>query len=156
MIFPSHVPDVIERTTALLLVTLVLSGIGVAQAQTIVEVDGPERGETTYMTRSPMKMDGGDVLVRPVGVSGPEGSEWALMLIGTDAETVSFMANGTPVQVESVEASAGSGPLSVYVSKQAFLTLAEAGTTRLTISGTTHRLPEKVQAAMKEIYERVL
>jgi hypothetical protein len=79
-----------------------------------------------------------------------------MMLIGTDAETVTFMANGTPVEVESVEASDGTGPLSVYVSKQAFLTLAEAGTTRLTISGTTHSLSEDVQSTMKKIYERAL
>lgn len=153
----SHVSGLVQRTAVFFIVAMLLTaGIGTAEAQTIVEVDGPDRGETTYMTRSSLQMNGGDVLVRPIGVSGPEGSEWALMLIGTDAETVTFMANGTPVQVKNVEVSDGSGPLSVHVSKQAFLMLAEAGTTRLTISGTTHQLPEDVQAAMKKIYERAL
>lgn len=141
-------------TTGCLLVGSLLASTAVGQQ--VVDVKGPGNAETTYMVQTPMPL-GEDILLRPVGVEGPDGVRCALMLRGADVEdTVTILADGQPVRVEHTEApTEAPRTLTVYVAPASFLAMAEADSASITIAGTEHALPRKMQEVLKTIYARI-
>jgi len=127
-----------------------------AVGQRVVDVKGPGNAETTHMMQPPMPL-GEDVLLRPVGVEGPDGVRCALMLRGADAEdTVTIMADRRPLRVEQTEGTTEAPrTLSVYVAPSAFLAMAEAESASIMIGGREYALPAEMQTVLKTIHDRM-
>jgi hypothetical protein len=143
-------------------VLISLLGLGVpllaqGQSENIKTVEGA-RGQKMTLTAQPHSLAEG-LSVRAVGVETTmDSTRWALSLIGAapDAD-VSIGYGGETLPVESVNppADGGVGPVRVYISQQAFLTMAETGGVTLTIGDVTASLPEQLRREMRQIFERV-
>lgn len=140
---------------ALILIAAV-GGTSPAEAQRIVEVGGPEDGETTYMMQSPRPL-GDDVLIRPLAVAGPDGNRCAFMLKGVDEdEAVTLMADEAPVKVEHTKVTTDAPrTVSVYVSPGALLDMANAVSAVVTVGGEQYELSSEMKEAMKDIHARL-
>jgi hypothetical protein len=123
----------------------------------VVQVDGPNPGERTVMSEVPRAADG--VVVRALGIAGPDTTRWALTLIGADAvERVRIVAAGEEVPVLDITMPTEAGEkATVFVPQQGFFALTQTSETQVTINGEqSFALPEPLQQDMEEIYERVL
>lgn len=136
-----------------LLVPLLAQG----QSENIETVEGA-RGERMTLTAQPRSLAEG-LSARAMGVETTmDSTRWALTLIGAapDAD-ISIRYGGETLPVKSVDppADGGVGPVTVYVSQQTFLTMAETGGITLTVDDVSASLPEQLRREMRQIFERV-
>ncbi len=148
------------RKTVQALIALVLvasiGGTAPAEAQRIVDVEGPADGETTHMLQSPRPL-GDDVLIRPLAVTGPDGTRCAFMLKGVDeGEAVTLMADEAPVEVEHTKTTTDAPrTVSVYVSPRSFLDMAHAASAVVTVGGEQYELSSEMKSVLKDIHARL-
>ena len=149
----------IRKTIQALIALILVAATGratLAQAQNIVEVEGPGDGETTYMMQSPRSL-GDDVLIRPLAVTGPDGNRFAFMLNGIDeGEAVTLMADEAPIKVEHTNVTTDPPrTVSVYVSPGSFLDMANAASAVVTVGGEQYTLSSEMKSALKDIHARL-
>ncbi|MFB6247153.1 MAG: hypothetical protein ABEL97_01120 [Salinibacter sp.] len=147
----------VRRFALLTLLGLLMPLLAPAQSENIETVEGA-RGQKMTLTARPHSLAEG-LSARAMGVvTAMDSTRWALSLIGAapDAE-VSIRYGGETLPVKSVNppADGGAGPVTVYVSQQTFLTMAETGSVTLTIGDVTTSLPEQLRREMQQIFERV-
>jgi len=119
-------------------------------------VEGP-RGDETTLTAQPHSVADG-LSVRAMGIAAPDTTRWALSLIGAAPDDEIALRYGTEsLPLLSVQRpDDGVGPTRVYVSQQAFLTMAEASTVTLRVGARSASLPASLRREMKAIFERTV
>lgn len=126
-----------------------------AQSGNVKTVEGP-RGEKMTVTAQPHGVAEG-LSVRAMGISPPNAdtTRWALSLIGAapeDSISLRYGEESLPItQINRPEG--GVGPVKVYVSRQAFLTMAETSTVTLTVGGVSATLPSQLRQEMRDIFK---
>lgn len=151
-------PSAVGVGVGLLLTALVALGFPTpAAAQSNVEtVAGPGPAEESTLSRIPRALTD-EVSGRAVGVEGPDSTRWAVSLIGADdVESVAFRAAGQTFEPVSIQRPEGIGPVSVYLTKEAFLTLSRTKGAAIVLDGTATELPETFREDMKAVYETVV
>jgi len=135
---------------------LLSSGPTVAQFDNIETVEGPGSGEETTLTVTPHPLADG-LSVRALGIAGSDTTRWALRLLGVERDPSIHIAYGSDslevVRVEQPEAGEV-GPTTVYVNRDAFVTMAEMGTVTLVVDSVRTSLPESLRREMQIIFER--
>ena len=127
-----------------------------AQVANIETVSGPGSGEQTTLSQVPRRVTD-EVSIRAVGVSAPDSTRWAFSIIGGDAvEAFAFRAAGETMKPTRVDRPEGLGPISVYVTKEDFLTLSRTDGAVVLLDGTPTELPDTLQADMKAVFEEVV
>jgi len=126
-----------------------------AQWKNIDTVEGPY-GEETTLTKTPHKVAEG-LSVRALGISASDTTRWALSLIGAAPEdTISVMYGRETLSIRDVDRpSGGMGPTKVFVSGEAFLTMAESVGVKVRVGNRTVSLPDQLRREMKQIFEQV-
>jgi hypothetical protein len=91
-----------------------------------------------------------------MGIAAPDTTRWALSLIGAapDDEIVLQYADESLPLLSVQRPDDGVGPTRVYVSQQAFLTMAENSPVILQVGSTSAVLPEPLRREMTAIFER--
>jgi len=137
-------------------VLLVLSGVGPAAAQweNIETVEGAY-GERITLTKQPHSLAEG-LSARALGIAATDTTKWALGLIGAAPEDeISIVYGDEPLPILEVQRpSDGIGPTRVYVSREAFLTMAETEAVMLRVGETEGPLPAQLRREMEEIFKR--
>jgi len=127
-----------------------------AQYQNIESVSGPGAGEETILTITPHRLNA-TLSARALGIKSPRrASQWVLTLIGAapDAEIGLRLGKDTLAVGRISRPEDGSGPVQVYMTEQAFLTLADSPTARLVVDGSRVPLPEALRQEMQVIFDR--
>jgi hypothetical protein len=125
-----------------------------AQWENIESVEGPYGSDMT-LTKQPHGVAEG-LSVRALAIGRSDTTQWALSLIGAapdDDISVAFGDESLPLQ-DVQRPSDGVGPTKVFVSKEAFLTMAETQTVTLRVGDVTAALPKQLRREMKEIFRR--
>jgi hypothetical protein len=151
----SHGSVLLVRPLLWLGVAVVLfPGSSLAQMGNVDTVEGP-RGEETTLTAQPYEVADG-LSVRAMGIAAPDTTRWALSLIGAapDDEIVLQYADESLPLLSVQRPDDGVGPTRVYVSQQAFLTMAENSPVILQVGSTSAVLPEPLRREMTAIFER--
>lgn len=148
------------RRLALALAALLLAvggpGPAAAQVANIETVSGPGPAEKTTLSQIPRRVTD-EVSIRAVGVSAPDSTRWAFSVIGGDeVESFGFRAAGHTMEPTRVDRPEGLGPISVYVTKEDFLTLSRTDGAVVLIDGTPAELPDGLQADMKAVFKEVV
>ena len=157
----------LRRTSSVLAGVLVAGILGLAvslgarpaaaQTADVTTVKGPSAGEQTTLTVSP-RPAGEGISIRAIGVRGEDQTRWALALIGVrdpEINALRLTAAGDTLEVRSTSRPNGpNGPLTVYLTREGFLTLADREG-QLTVNDTTVALPAELRADMKAIIRAV-
>jgi len=136
---------------------LIGGGPAAAQYENIDTVEGPGVGESTTLTVTPHELMEG-LSVRALGIAGSDTTRWALRFIGLEEDpAIHITYGGDSLRVLSIEQPGPDevGPTTVYVDRDAFLTMAELGTVTLTVGNRRTSLPEALRQEMRKIFERV-
>jgi hypothetical protein len=147
------------RLLGLLLGSVLFTLIGTvpaaAQWENIDTVEGAY-GEEITLTEQPHGVADG-VSVRALGIAAPDTTKWALSFIGAAPEdTISVTYGGEPLSILQIQRpDDGIGPTKVYVSEEAFLTMAETETVTLRVGDARVSLPAQLRREMTEIFKRV-
>ena len=135
-----------------------LAGPAAAQMPNLDTVEGPSAGEHTTLMISPYAITD-DVSARALGVRSPNGTRFALTLIGiarTDSIRLSLAGETLPIEDITRPAEGEVGPTQVYLSQKTFLTLADRSGARIQIGNQTARIPLQMRKEMQKIFERVV
>lgn len=136
---------------------LLVSGAAPAAAQweNIETVEGAY-GEEITLTRQPHSVADG-LSARALGIAASDTTKWALGLIGVGPdEEIAVMYGGDALRILDVQRpDDGIGPTRVYVSEEAFLTMAETETVTLRVGDVEASLPVQLRREMREIFKRV-
>lgn len=126
-----------------------------AQWENIETVEGPY-GEEMTLTKRPHGVADG-LSVRALSISRSDTTRWAISLIGASPKDPLAITYGDEsLSIQDVQSpSDGVGPTKVFVSAEAFLTMAETQTVTLRVGDVTAALPDQLRREMKEIFERV-
>lgn len=152
----SPAPCCLALAVAALLLVVGGPGPAAAQVANIETVSGPGPAEQTTLSQIPRRVTD-EVSIRAVGVSAPDSTRWAFSVIGGDeVETFAFRAAGQTMEPTRVDRPEGLGPISVYVTKEDFLTLSRTDGAAVLIDGTPTELPDGLQADMKAVFEEVV
>jgi hypothetical protein len=125
-----------------------------AQWENIETVEGAYGSDMTLTERPHSVAE--ELSVRALAIGRSDTTRWALSLIGAsldDTISVAFGDESLPVQ-DIQRPSGGVGPTKVFVSKEAFLTMAETQTVTLRVGDVTVTLPEQLRQEMEEIFRR--
>ena len=135
---------------------VLLPGGCLAQMSNVDTVEGP-RGDETTLTAQPHEVADG-VSVRALGITAPDTTRWALSLIGADPDDeIALQYADESLPLLSVHRpDDGIGPTRVYVSQQAFLTMAETSPVTLQVGSTSAVLPDLLRREMTTIFERTV
>ncbi len=150
----------LNRLRSLLLVgccTALIAPVAMAQSSNLDTVEGPGVGEKTTLTITPHSLTE-EVSARALGVSSPNGTRWALTLIGvTPADSIGLTLGGEALPIREINRPTEGevGPTRVYLSKKTFLTIAETGGVRLHVGDTTIPLSNQMREEMRQIFEEV-
>jgi hypothetical protein len=137
-------------------VLLLAAGAPEAAAQNVTTVEGPGAGEKTTMSLSPHRLTD-DVSVRAVGVRSSDSTRWAFTLIGADrVESVSFVVGGDTLPAASIDRPNETGAVTVFMSQDAFLSLARTEGAAIILNGTRVSLPTAVRKDMQSIFSKVV
>jgi hypothetical protein len=132
-----------------------LAPSALAQSGNVKTVEGP-RGERMTLTAQPHQVAEG-LSVRAMGIDGPNGTRWALSLIGAAPDdSIALQYGDQLLSVERVSRpDDGIGPTKVYVRREDFLTMAETSTVTLIVGDVSAALPEALRREMRRIIEEV-
>lgn len=128
-----------------------------AQVPNIDTVEGPSSGEKTTLMQAPRSVAEG-LSVRAWGVRSPDSTRWALTLIGAspdDSVALTFNGDQLPVLKVSGPEDGEVGPVQVYISQEAFLTIANNSGVRLRVGDTTATFPPVMRKEMQMIFDQV-
>ena len=129
-----------------------------AQSSNLDTVEGPGTGEQTTLTVTPHTLTE-EVSARALGVRSPNGTRWALTLIGiSPADSIELILEEETLPVEDISRPEEGevGPTRVYLSRQTFLTVADRSDVRLRIGDATTQLPDQMRTEMQQIFEEVV
>ena len=129
-----------------------------AQSSNLDTVEGPGAGEQTTLTVTPHTLTE-EVSARALGVKSPNGTRWAITLIGiSSADSIELILEEEALPIEDISRPEEGevGPTRVYVSQQTFLTVADRSDVRLRIGDATTRLPDQMRTEMQQIFEKVV
>jgi len=136
-----------------------LSGPPVAaQDSNIDTIEGPGSGERTTLTVTPHMLTD-DVSGRAVAIERPGGLRWALTLIGTTAaDSIGLTLGDEPLPIQDISRPDEDevGPTRVYLSQEAFLTIADSPSVRLHVGNATAALPDQMRTEMRAIFDKVV
>ena len=126
-----------------------------AQWENIETVEGAY-GEEITLTKQPHSVADG-LSARALGIVAPDTTKWVLSLIGTAPEDeIEVQYGGETLTILDVQRpDDGIGPTKVFVSQEAFLTMAETEAVTLRVGGVKAPLPPQLRREMKEIFGRV-
>lgn len=145
------------------LCVLLLCGLGlgagpaVGQNANLETVEGPGAGERTTLTPTPYSLADG-LSVRVLGVSGRDTTRWGFRLIGAERDDdIRLRYGGEELPIVRIDRPAEGeiGPTTVYVGREAFLTMAETETVTLQVGDTRTSLPDDLRRQMRRIFEVV-
>lgn len=137
-------------------VALLLSSPAAAQSN-LDTIEGPNSGEETTLTMTPYEVSD-DISVRAMGIEGPNYTRWGLTLIGAAAsDSVSLVLDDEELPIEDIDRPEEGevGPVTVFVSQETFLTLAEREGVEMRVGDATMRFPEDLRRDMQLIFDRV-
>lgn len=140
---------------AIILATVVPS---IAQESNLETVEGPNPGEQTTLTVTPHVLTE-EISARALGIEGPNGTRWALTLIGVNsADSIGLTMGGESLTIKEISRPGEEevGPTRLYVSKETFLTIVETEAVRLHVGDTAISVPKEMREDMQLIVERVL
>lgn len=150
-----------NRLSTLLLVgcglLLVLAPPAAAQSSNLDTVEGPYSGERTTLTVTPHELTD-EISARALGVQSPDGTRWALTLIGvTSSDSLSLTLGGETLPIEDISRPDEDevGPTRLYLSQETFLTIAETESVRLHVGEVTTGFPAQMRKEMQQIFEKV-
>ena len=127
-----------------------------AQMENVETVDG-SGDRTLTLTAEPHRL--ADMLsVRAMGITGPATqTRWALSFIGAAPEdSISIQYGDKSLAIERINRPEdGIGPTRVYVSEEAFLTMAETSEVTLTVGDVSTALPEQMRREMQFIFKEL-
>jgi len=137
-----------------LLLLLSAAGPAAAQWENIETVEGPY-GEEMTVTKRPHAVAEG-LSARAMAIARPDTTRWALSLIGTSPDdSLSIEYGDESLSILDIQhPDDGVGPTKVFVSQEAFLTMAETQTVRLSVGSVTAQLPDQLRQEMEEIFKR--
>ncbi len=141
---------------AILGVALFLCSPAVAQSN-LDTVKGPNPGEETTLTLTPYEVSD-DVSVRAMGIEGPNYSRWGLTLIGAapdDSLTLTMGDETLPIEDVDRPDEGETGPITLFVSEETFLTIADTEGVQLHVGDASMPFPEALRRDMQLIYEQV-
>jgi hypothetical protein len=137
-------------------VLLLAGGAPEAAAQNVTTVEGPGAGEETTMSLSPHRLTD-DVSVRAVGVSSSDSTRWAFTLIGADrVESAAFVVGGDTLPATSIDRPNETGAVTVFMSRETFLSLSRTDGSAIVLNGTKVSLPTAVRKDMQSIFSKVV
>ena len=141
-----------------LLAFLLVSPRAAAQESNVKTVEGPGAGEKTTLMASPRPLTP-EISARAVGVRTPNGTRWALTLIGIgSADSLKLTMGDQTLPIKDINRpdEGEVGPTRLYVSQKTFLTIAETNTVQLYVDSVKTGLPEQMRKEMQLIFERVV
>jgi hypothetical protein len=126
-----------------------------AQWKNIETVEGAY-GEEITLTKQPHSVSDG-LSARALGIVAPDTTKWVLSLIGTAPEDeIEVRYGGEALTILAIQRpDDGVGPTKVFVSEEAFLTMAETEAVTLRVGDVKAPLPAQLRREMKEIFGRV-
>lgn len=138
-------------------VALLLCSPAAAQTNNLDTIEGPNAGEQTTLTRIPREVSE-NISIRAMGIEGPNYTRWGLTLIGAapdDSITLSMGNEELPIKEVDRPGEGEVGPVTVIVSEETFLTIAETEGVKLQVGDATLSFPEELRQDMQLIFDRV-
>jgi hypothetical protein len=127
-----------------------------AQSQNVTTVEGAD-GERMTLTAQPHRVADG-LSARAMGIEAEDTTtRWVISLIGAAPEdSISLTYGDQSLRILEVNRpDDGVGPTKVYVTQEAFLTMAETETVTLTVGDVSGALPEQLRREMRFIFNEV-
>ncbi|MFB6230305.1 MAG: hypothetical protein ABEL04_04040 [Salinibacter sp.] len=148
----------LRRLLLVLLALLLVSPPAAAQEANVKTIEGPGASEKTTLMASPRPLTE-EISARAVGVKAPNGTRWALTLIGIgSADSLKLTMGDQTLPIEDIRRpdKGEVGPTRLYVSQKTFLTIAETSTVQLRVDSVKTGFPEQMRKEMQLIFERVV
>lgn len=120
-------------------------------------IKGPNPGEETTLTLTP-HMVSENISIRAMGIEGSNYTRWGLTLIGAAPEdSIALSMGDESLPIESIDRpdEGEEGPITLFISRETFLTIADTKGVELTVGDTTMSFPKALRRDMQQIVERV-
>lgn len=120
-------------------------------------IKGPNPGEEMTLTMTPYEVSD-DISVRAMGIEGSNYTRWGLTLIGAaESDSISLALDNEELPIEDIDRPEEGevGPVTIFVSQETFLTMAEREGVEMHVGDATMRFPEELRRDMRLIFDQV-